>query len=194
MAGISKYAFPQQPQFHLQINEKNQHFGPAYTIKQDQQGYTWFSSFPKGLIRYDGKEFKTFKHDPEKSNSPASNIIISMAVDHSGKIWMAHFGKGLDRFDPVTNTFTHFTNNKADPGSIISDTVFNVMVDHTGKLWVGTAKGLATFDNKTNKFTQILIKINDKPTDTSKAVYTVYEDKQNIIWFISGDSFYRSNH
>jgi len=189
MTGLSKYAFPQQPQFHLQIDEKTHHFGTAYTIIQDQQGYTWFSSFTKGLIRYDGKEFKTFKHDPENSNSPASNLIISMAVDHAGKIWMGHLGKGLDRFDPVTNTFTHFTRNKADPNSIISDTVFNVMIDHTGKLWIGTDKGLETFDNKTNKFTHIPKKINDKSTDSSNVVFTVYEDKKNSIWFVSGDPF-----
>ena len=121
VAGISKYAFPQQPQFHLQINEKTQHFGPAYSITQDQQGYIWFTSFTKGLIRYDGKMFKTYRHDPEKPNSPASNFMVSMAMDLSGNIWIAHFGSGLDKFDPVTNTFTHFRHNKADPNSLISD-------------------------------------------------------------------------
>jgi ligand-binding sensor domain-containing protein/signal transduction histidine kinase len=189
IVGISKSAFAQQPQFNLQVNEKTQHFGPAYSFIQDQQGYIWFSSFSKGLIRYDGKTFKPLRHEPEKPNSPASNLIISMAVDRSGKIWMAHYGKGVDRFDPVTNTFTHFTNNKADPNSLISDTAFSVMVDHTGKLWIGTIKGLVSFDNKTNKFTHIQKKINNKPTDTGNAVFTVYEDKKGIIWFITGDPF-----
>ena len=187
VAGVSKYALAQQPQFNLHINEKTQHFGPAYGFIQDQQGYIWFSSFTKGLIRYDGKTFKTFRHDPEKSNSPASNLIISMAIDPSGGIWMATFGNGLDRFDPVSNIFTHFKNNKADPNSLISDSVFSLVIDHTGKLWMGTSKGLATLDIKTGKFTHIQKKINDKPVGTSISVFAVYEDKKGIIWFSTGD-------
>jgi signal transduction histidine kinase/ligand-binding sensor domain-containing protein len=189
VAGINKYAFAQQPQFNLQVNEKTHHFGPTYGFTQDQQGYIWFSSFAKGLIRYDGKAFKTFKHDPEKPNSPASNMIVSLAADQSGNIWITNFGSGLDRFDPVTNTFTHFRHNKADPNSLISDSVFSVMIDHTGKPWIGTNKGLESFDTKTGNFTHIPRKINDKPTDISPAVFTVYEDKKGIIWFSTGDFF-----
>ncbi len=186
-AVCSKYALAQQPQFNLQVSEKMQHFGPAYGFIQDQQGYIWFSSFTKGLIRYDGKTFKSFRHEPEKPNSPASNFIISMAIDSSGNIWIAHFGSGLDRFDPVTNTFTHFKNNKADFNSLISDSVFSIMVDHTGKPWIGTNKGLEFFDTKTRKFTHIQKKINDKPTDISPAVFALYEDKKGIIWYTTGD-------
>ena len=180
-------AFAQQPQFNVQVDEKIQHFGPAYGFTQDQQGYIWFSSFTKGLIRYDGKTFKTFRHDPEKPNSPASNMIISMTTDLPGNIWLAHFGEGLDKFDPVTNTFTHFKHHKTDANSLISDTTFSLMVDHTGKLWLGTSKGLQSFDSKTGKFTHFQKKINDKPVNTSTAVFTVYEDKQGIIWYSTGD-------
>ena len=179
----------QQPQFNLQVSEKTQHFGPTYGFTQDQQGYIWFSSFAKGLIRYDGKTFKTFRHEPENPNSPASNMIISIVVDPSGNIWITNFGSGLDRFDPVTNTFTHFRHNKADANSLISDSVFSVMVDHTGKPWIGTNKGLESFDIKTGKFTHIQKKINDKPTDISPAVFAIYEDKKGIIWFSTGNFF-----
>ena len=186
VAGVSKYAFAQQPQFNLQVDEKIQHFGQAIGFTQDQQGYIWFSSFAKGLIKYDGKTFKTFRHDPENPNSPASNLIVSLATDSSGKIWIAQFGYGLDRFDPVTNTFTHFKNNKADPNSLITDTVLSVMIDHTGKPWIGTSKGLETFDTKTRRFIHLQKKIDNKPTDIDPGVFIVYEDKKGIIWFSTG--------
>ena len=188
VAGISKYAFAQQPQFNLQVDEKIHHFGQAYGFVQDQQGYIWCSSFSKGLIKYDGKNFKTFRHDPENANTPASNLIISMAVDNDGRIWIAYFGKGLDRFDPVTNNFAHYTNSKADPSSLISDTVFIVMFDHTGKLWAGTSKGLEYFDNKTGKFTHIPKKINDTPVSISPNILALYEDKKGMIWFSTANS------
>ena len=187
VAGVSKLAFALQPQFNLQVEEKTQHFGPAYGFVQDQQGYIWFGSFTKGLVKYDGKIFKTFRHEPENPNSPASNFMVSMAVDPSGKILIAHYGKGLDRFDPVTNTFTHFTNKKADPNSLISDTVLIVIIDHAGKPWVGTSKGLEYFDNKTGKFIHIPKKINDKPVGISPNIIGLYKDKKDIIWFSTGD-------
>ncbi len=183
LVAIAVQAVAQQPQFNLQVDEKKQHFGPAYGFTQDQQGYIWFSSFTKGLIRYDGKTFKTFRHEPENPNSPASNIIISMATDSFGNIWIATAGNGLDKFDPVTNKFTHFRNSKADPNSLISDTVVSIIVDHTGKLWLGTYNGLECFDTKTGIFTHIPKKINDKTVDTSTAIFAVYEDKKGIIWY-----------
>jgi hypothetical protein len=93
------------------------------------------------LIKYDGKTFKTFRHEPEKPNSLASNLITSIAVDLSGKIWIACFGSGLDRLDPVTNDFTHFRHDKADPTSLITDSVLSVMIDHTGNPGWAQVKG-----------------------------------------------------
>jgi len=183
MFAVVEHAFAQQPQFNVQISEETQHFGPAYGFLQDQQGYIWFSSFTKGLIKYDGKEFKTFRHDPENPNSIASNFIISLAADPSGKIWIACIGSGIDRFDPVSNSFTHYRHNKADSNSLISDSVFNVMVDHTGKPWIGTDKGLEYFDSKTNKFIHIPRGVNQQSANISYAVFDVYEDRAGIIWY-----------
>lgn len=192
VAVTSQYVLAQQPQFNLQVDEKTQHFGSAYAFVQDQQGYTWFTSFTKGLIKYDGKIFKTFRHEPENPNSPASNFMVSMVVDPAGNIWIAHLANGLDKFDPVTNTFTHFKNNKADRNSLISDSLFNLVIDHTGRLWIGTNRGLESLDIKTGKFTHYQKKINDKPVSTSPAVLAVYEDKAGIIWYSSGDFFTNS--
>ncbi|MFM2325822.1 MAG: hypothetical protein RIR31_24 [Bacteroidota bacterium] len=182
-----QYALAQQPQFNVLVDDKIHHYGPSYGIVQDQQGYTWFTSFSKGLIKYDGKTFKTFRHEPENSNSPASNFMVSMVVDPAGNIWIAHFGSGLDKFNPVTNTFTHYKNNKADPNSIISDSVFTLLIDRMGKLWMGTTKGLESLDIKTGKFTHYQKKINDKAVSISPGVFALYEDKAGIIWYATGD-------
>ena len=184
---LGTHSYAQLPQFNLQVDEKTQHFGQANGLIQDQQGYIWFSSFVKGLVRYDGKTYKTFRHDPENSNSPASNFIISMALDPYGKIWLSPVGSGLDRFDPVTNSFTHFRHNKADPKSIISDTVFSVMIDHSGKPWMATNKGLETFDAKSNSFIHIPKIVQEKSANISASVFLVYEDKKGIIWFSTSD-------
>jgi signal transduction histidine kinase/ligand-binding sensor domain-containing protein len=185
VVALATHSFAQLPQFNVQVNDKTHHFGQAYGLIQDKQGYIWFTSFIKGLIRYDGKAYKTFRHDPEKPNSPASNFIISLAVDSSGKIWLSPVGSGVDWFDPISNSFTHFRHNKADPNSLISDTVFSIMIDHTGKAWFGTDKGLETFDTKTNKFIHIPAETKAKEENISTSIFALYEDKKGIIWYSS---------
>jgi len=44
--------------------------------------------------------------------------------------------KGLEKYDPATNSFTHFRHNNKDPNSISYDTIFSLLVDKTGDLWI----------------------------------------------------------
>jgi ligand-binding sensor domain-containing protein/signal transduction histidine kinase len=175
--------FSQQPQFNIAVSEKTHSYGNVYGISQDLQGYIWFTSFSSGLIRFDGREFKRYKNDPENPNSPASNIIISMAVDSSGMIWLGTIGSGLDRFDPATNTFTHFRHKNNDSSSIVSDTVTAVMADRTGKIYIGTEKGLDRYDNKTGKFSRIKISPIENTSISSAVIFEIYEDSKGKIWF-----------
>jgi len=50
IVSICKSSFAQQPIFNIQVDDKIQHFGVAYGLVQDQQGYIWFNSFTKGLV------------------------------------------------------------------------------------------------------------------------------------------------
>ncbi len=182
-------SFSQQAQFNIAVDEKIHHYGIAYAITQDQQGYIWFSSFIKGLVRFNGKEFKNFKHEPENPNSLVSNEIISMAVDSSGMIWLATYGSGLDRFDPTTNTFTHFRHKEDDSSSISYDSLTAVMVDHSGKVYVSSLKGLDIYDNKSGKFSHIKSEQFGNLPENGFFVFEIMEDKEGIIWFGSRGFF-----
>ncbi len=184
-----QFAYSQQPQFHVQIEEKEHHFGTAYGFTQDQQGYIWFGSFLRGLVRYNGKDLKYFRHEPENPNSPASNIIISIAIDSSGMIWLALYGAGVDRYDPVTNTFTHFKYNPSDSNSLSSDTTFTVMADRSGKVWVGSYGGIDTFNTKTGKFNRQKRNIRNQAGKNKFPAFSIYEDKNGEIWSSTGDIF-----
>src|ERR1700751_1615964 len=73
---------------------------------QDDQGFIWFGTW-NGLNRYDGYNFKIFKHDPERQESLSGVYIYSLVKDRSGKIW-----DGTDqshgRLDPLTDKFSHY--------------------------------------------------------------------------------------
>jgi len=46
-------------------------------IVQDDQGFIWFGTW-NGLNRYDGYNFKVFKHDPERPESLSGVYIFSL--------------------------------------------------------------------------------------------------------------------
>ena len=91
----------------------NNPWGNVVVISQDQQGYIWLAT-TQGLHRYDGHNYVSYYNDPEDSTSMAENRIVSMCISKSGIIWLGLWTHGLDRFDPVSQTFTHFSYNSED--------------------------------------------------------------------------------
>src|SRR5437016_7348619 len=74
-------------------------------IVQDNRGFMWFGT-QYGLNRYDGYQFKVFKHDPGHTESLSGVYIYSLFKDRSGSLWIGT-DQSLDRFDPSTETVAH---------------------------------------------------------------------------------------
>ena len=117
-------------------------------IVQDDQGFIWFGTW-NGLNRYDGYNFKVFKHDPERQDSLSGVYISSLFKDRAGTIWVGT-DQFLDRFDPLTETFSHYHFDVPD-SSGLSTTVNQISQDSSGMLWLSTRKGLFRLDLVTGK-------------------------------------------
>ena len=63
---------------------------------QDSRGFLWICTFD-GLNRYDGYQFKIFRHIPGDSTSLSNNKILSICEDESGDIWIGTYGGGLNK-------------------------------------------------------------------------------------------------
>jgi ligand-binding sensor domain-containing protein len=96
-----------------------------------------------GLTRYDGYQYKEYKHIPGNPNSPVHNEITALWQDRAGKLWIGTAG-GLDYFDPVTESFSHFTHQPDVPTSLGAPKVTCIREDREGNLWVGTRAGACT--------------------------------------------------
>lgn len=70
---------------------------------QDANGFMWFGT-KDGLNRFDGYQFKIFRHNPDDSTSIKNNFILSLAEDRNGKIWVATY-KGLFHYNAKTEAF-----------------------------------------------------------------------------------------
>jgi len=102
--------------------------------------------------------------------------VRDIDIAQDGSLWIGMQGGGLDRFDPVSQTFTHFLPEQGNPNSLVSEWVFAVVIDSFGKIWVGTEGGLSCLDPKTGIFTNYISGKIDFNTRT------IYQDEQGMIW------------
>lgn len=112
----------------------------AHHIMQDKYGFIWIST-RDGLNRYDGQNFKVFKHIPGNDNSLSANTIWLTHEDTDGLIWIGTNGGGLNVYDPQQDRFYRFFHDPQIPGGISSNTVTSIFEDQSGTMWIGTEGG-----------------------------------------------------
>ena len=86
---------------------------PAHSIKTiytDNYGNIWAGSTRDGLIRVSQSGMKTYSDSHIGMSSGLSNpsAICLFQEDGDRTIWIGTDGEGLNRFDPVSNRFTHY--------------------------------------------------------------------------------------
>ena len=81
----------------------------TYTFK-DSKGLLWFGT-TEGLNRYDGKEFKIYKHSTINKNTIAGNHILNISEDKKGNIWTNTFDGGISCLDIHTEKFVNYLPN-----------------------------------------------------------------------------------
>ena len=74
-------------------------------ITQDADGFIWVNT-KDGLARFDGKEFLTFRHQPEDSNSLASNTSDGLFKDSQNNLWVLNGKDDFNKIDPRTFKIT----------------------------------------------------------------------------------------
>ncbi|MES2778146.1 MAG: ATP-binding protein [Bacteroidota bacterium] len=76
-------------------------------IVQDKQGFIWAGT-QDGVVRFDGKNFRTFRHDPADSTSLSGNSAGRFTIDENGKILVLSIERGtMDELDPETGYCKH---------------------------------------------------------------------------------------
>lgn len=165
----------------LTITQETSH-APIYDTLQDSKGFMWFAT-QEGLVRYDGYEFKVFKHDPADADSISGSHIRTLFEDSNGFLWIGSWSGGLSRFDRQTRRFINYRHDKDDPRSLSHDTVFDIHEDAKGVLWVATwGGGLNRFDRKSGHFDHFRHNSTDSNSLGHDAIITLHEDKQGMLW------------
>jgi signal transduction histidine kinase/ligand-binding sensor domain-containing protein len=162
---------------------------------EDRHGALWVGTIGGGLSRLDriSGRFTHFRHDSADPDSIASDSVSAIYEDEHGKLWLGTGGfgvegAGLDRFDPVTETFTHFRHNPDDANTISGDTISVIYPDGNGKLWVGTGgfslpgRGLNLLDPTNGRVSRFRHDVADGSSLASDTVMSVYTDRNDRTW------------
>lgn len=157
-------------------------------LAQDQQGYLWIGT-QDGLNRFDGYQFKVFRHQQNQPDSLSSDFIRDLYVDEDNVLWVAT-SKGLNRFNGDTETFTHFRLGQETREHIGSQYVDDIFPAGKDKLWVGTIDGLFLFD----KNGKPPVSFRHDPKDTgslgSNFIYDIFEDDDKKLWLGTQNGLY----
>lgn len=150
-------------------------------VLQDQQGFMWFAT-ADGLARYDGYEFKVFRHDSQNPNSLSHNNTFALIETRDGLIWIGTDPGGLNAYDPKTNTFQVYRHDPQNPNSLPNDSVWALLEARDGSLWIGTRSGLSHFDRRTGLFKNYLHDPQNPRSLAWPVVQRLYQDRAGTLW------------
>ena len=159
------------------------------SIIQDNYGYMWYAS-KNGLHRWDGYQFKTYRHDPEDSTSIGGNYVEKVFVSKNGTLWLG-LGGGLengllDRFDYKTETFHHYNFSSDVSTNMKAFFLVDILEDLNGDIWVGTHYGVYRLNTKSGIFKQYLHNPEDPNSLSHNICRALYKDSDGILWFGTG--------
>jgi ligand-binding sensor domain-containing protein/serine phosphatase RsbU (regulator of sigma subunit) len=158
--------------------------GSVMCMLQDNRGFMWIGT-QDGLNRYDGYEFRVYKHDPANPASLNDNFILFTAEDALGALWFGTLGNPdvLDRFDPATETFTHVPRAQVNlAGAKIGQSKMTC-TDPAGVVWSpNPGGGLSRVDPKGGAKKVYTHDPNVPGSLADNKVYSIVTDLTGKLW------------
>jgi len=156
------------------------------TIIKDARGFMWFGTL-SGLNRYDGYQFKVFKHDPGDSTSLTDDFITNIYELPENKLYLDTRG-GPSIYDPHTETFTRNVKVYFHQLHIPAKVVRDVMKDKRGNFWFNAAdEGVFRYNPLSGQTMHLQC---DGKTDQSirkGGISALQQDTKGNIWVIHVD-------
>ena len=116
-------------------------FRDVIALQQDKHGFVWFAS-KHGLIRYDGHDFKTYRHIPGDTTSLIDTELLSLRL--LGDTLLCIGGvHGVSLIDIRTQKITNLSRDQdGEPVELVND----IFPDPDGTIWLAALNGLYSLD------------------------------------------------
>jgi signal transduction histidine kinase/ligand-binding sensor domain-containing protein len=153
-------------------------------IVQDDRGFMWFGT-QYGANRYDGHEFRSFRHIEGDARSLCGVYIRRLFVDREGRLWVG-CERMLDRYEPATETFTHYQ-FEAPASSGLGATPRHIIEGDGGMLWVATGHGLFRLDPASRQSVRFQHDAAEPASLSSSDVKSTFIDHGGTLWVATSE-------
>ena len=157
---------------HLHVN----------AIMEDEKGFMWFGT-DDGLNRFDGYEYRVFRHQPDNENSLSNSVVTSVAEDKGGNLWVGT-EYGLNRYDPILERFTRFLPD-GGPEGLPGEWITKVQIGKDGSVWA-TIKGAGLIRLVREKPVVYPYDPDNESGLAANRVFDLLED-DNGMWWLATD-------
>ena len=112
------------------------------SLYRDKADNLWIGTYGGGLNKMDiqNETFTSYLHQSDDMQSLSDNIVFSIFEDANGTFWIGT-NSGLNRFDPLTEKFTHFGAGEGLPNEVI----YGILPDAENNIWLSTNLGISKF-------------------------------------------------
>jgi len=149
----------------------------VFDLTQDQDGFIWIAT-QEGLNRFDGKNFKHYRHNPNNINSIADNFTRNMYIDRHGILWVGT-ANGLSRYVKEFDHFVNYRNIQNESTSLTDNRIWDISEDNSGTLIVTTEQGFHKYVRENDNFARKKIK---NLNSNLFAIKTAFQDANNNYW------------
>lgn len=154
-----------------------------FSIVQDEHGFLWFGTGYSGMMRYDGENVVTIRHQSNNPNSLPHDNTGNLTFDSNGDLWIGSWGGSLIKLEMDTQLFSHFKHAANDDTTISDPKVQHIFEDANGTLWFGTNTGGLNRLNPDNKTFKRYGVENAKENGISdKRVWDIAQSDPENLW------------
>ncbi|QNR85656.1 hypothetical protein H9N25_04090 [Pedobacter riviphilus] len=126
-------------------------------IYKDHKGFMWFGTM-SGLSRFDGHDFKIFRHNSKDSSSLPNGYVIGIFEGPEQELWVKS-NEGFSIYDHTTEKFERFQQKHAKKYKIPNGYLKDVKTDGRGKLYFNIQnQGIYCYDLKTRSTKAFILK------------------------------------
>jgi ligand-binding sensor domain-containing protein/two-component sensor histidine kinase len=150
--------------------------GSFHSLNATRDGKVWLCGFGKGLVEFDGREFRLYT----KENGLSDNTIRSVVEDNFGNLWIGS-DWGVMKYNP-SNFITYHVED-----GLGNEQIGSIFQDKNSVLYALTAKwSISRYEGK--KFTTVKL---DLPAVGNWNVDRALSDRAGEWWFATGNGLYR---
>ncbi|MGY0034716.1 ligand-binding sensor domain-containing protein [Pedobacter sp. NJ-S-72] len=154
-------------------------------IFKDSKGFMWFGTMA-GLNRYDGHEFKVFKHS-SKDSSSVQDGITDIFEGPGKQLWIISNG-GFSIYNPSTENFERFQDKHFKKYKLPGGYLKAINTDNKGRFYFYIEnQGIFCYDSK-SKTTIKYVHKSDVPNSLySDQISDFIDDLKGNLWVIYTD-------